>query len=131
MSSLRTLTRRSTTAVALTAVVAGGTVLAAASPAGAAIPAGAVVCFEYPNGLPYTGPVNAQVLSNSGAWNNVAAAASATGCSSWQLVAGYPWRFQAFATGYRTIIQGASAPVTPTAPAMYNFGTWVVTASYF
>jgi hypothetical protein len=130
MISLRSLRRRPAAALALTAALAGAGVLATAAPADASGPAGALVCFGYPSGVPYAGPVYAQTL-RYGLWTNMGSAASTTGCTSWTVESGNIWRFQAMAVGFGIASSGVSNSMAIWYPGMYNFGSWVVTPSYY
>jgi hypothetical protein len=131
MISPRSIFRRRATALAFAFAAGVATAgIAVAAPASAyGPPANAVVCFVLPDGEPYAGPVYAQTADYG--WRNVGVASSGNGCTSWTLASGGSWRFQAYATAYRTVLEGSTQPMTLYGPGPYNFGTWAVRASYF
>lgn len=126
MSSLRRAVRRSVAALALTGVLAGTAIVSDVRPASAAPPASAFVCFVFPNGVPYTGPVYAQPIGFTG-WQSIPATRSVNGCTSWVVESGYSWRFLAYAPAYQGTVEGASPWIPMYYPGQYNVGTWVVT----
>lgn len=125
MISLRRRSRRFAAAIALTSVVAGVAVVSDVRPASAAPPASAFVCFVYPNGLPYVGPVYAQTMGLNG-WQSVPATRSLNGCTNWVVESGYTWRFLAYGPSYQSLTEGASEWIPIYYPGRYNAGTWVV-----
>jgi ABC-type sugar transport system substrate-binding protein len=129
MISLRSILRRRTTALALAAGLAAAGVATAAPASAYGPPANATVCFVFPDGSPYTGPVYAQAMNYG--WRAVGQAQSMNGCTNWTIASGGPWRFQAYLVAYRTVFEGTSNAQTIYSPGAYNFGTWAVTASYY
>lgn len=126
----RHLVARAAAASAVCTVVAGATVVSAGSPAAAAPPASAVVCFAFGDGTPYTGPVYARTSGPNG-WRAMPPARSMSGCTLWTVESGYAYRFFAYATGNRTVVEGSS-PWTPMYyPGRYDAGTWIVTEHWF
>lgn len=114
-------------ATALAAVVATLAALLGlgTAPASAATNAYATVCFQHPNGSPYTYDQVAQRWTTGG-WVNAGTARSVNGCVRWTVAGGQYWRFQAFYRVGSSYFQGTSNWYWVYGGSNVSFGTYYV-----